>query len=267
MGNRYCKNCGMPVPGQESICPECGYSLEESAPEIVPQQIVPRISLKKQDQVPAGTEDMQQSGQRKSKKTALFVVGGSVIMLCALFFILDIPGEIRKAASRHREEMMSEERTGTAERPDLNIPEMPAISQISIPEVSVSIPNIQFPKPPEAEFSMESYSVKTNQNGETVLDVTVNYTNKAEEEEYYLTNFTVVVKQDDEACKYASSVPENETHMTAKVLPDETILVSQDFVITPEKETTVSVIAFFGEDAYLQETILPHADGTVSVCE
>ena len=39
------------------------------------------------------------------------------------------------------------------------------------------------------------------------------------------------------------------------------------FFVTPEKEATVTVSALFGADIYLEDTVLPHADGTVTVCE
>ena len=51
------------------------------------------------------------------------------------------------------------------------------------------------------------------------------------------------------------------------VKPDETILTTTAFIISAEKETTVAVGAYFADENYLEETILPHADGTVSVSE
>ena len=95
----------------------------------------------------------------------------------------------------------------------------------------------------------------------------VNYTNKAENPKCFMTVFQIAVQQEGMLCQMTAGDPERENHVLDQVPPNETVLISEAFLIDTEKETTVSVSAYFGEDNYLEETILPHTDGTITVCE
>ena len=255
MGSRYCMHCGMPVPRRARICPECGSPLKMSAPPNAPDPTNPRIFPEQMK--PA---DKTHRKKHTSNKSAIvFAVGFIAIFSAAAFFIMRAGKNIENARSRHRENMMDAQRKATTTRPEIKIPEF------SMPEIS--IPDIKLPEPPAAAFSVDSYAVEKNLLGETVLYVNLNYTNKAENKECFLKSFKISVQQDGEACKQTAGDPTRENHLLEHVPPDETVLISEAFIISTEKETNVSVTAFFSEGSCLEETILPHADGTVSVSE
>ena len=129
----------------------------------------------------------------------------------------------------------------------------------------IYIPEIHMPEPPAASFSVESYDIETNQNGETVLYVNVSYTNDAEDKQCFMTNFKISVQQEGEDCKQTALRPDMENNMFDHVQPDETSLISRAFIIDDEKEALVSVDALFSNVNYVKETVLPTTDGTVSV--
>lgn len=238
MGIRYCMHCGMPVPQKAVFCPKCGAPMKIRAPH----------------------KSRQKAAQRSKSspaKTALYLAAGLTGAVCAAaFFILHGGEKIEQAKSRHRENMLNAERNTTEPPSEFSIPD------ISLPEIS--LPEIHLPQPPAAAFSLESYAVGSNPAGETVLYVDISYTNKAEDEKCFLTNFKISVRQDGTACRQTAGKPAAENHLTDHVQPDETALISEAFLIQADREATVSVTAFLGEDNYLEETILPHADGTVS---
>ena len=252
MGIRYCLHCGMPVPRRAKICPECGTSLNVPVPHNTPEPTVPRSSPVK----PKRANQTHRSKQNKNARPFAAVV---IAVCCAIaFFILNAGDKIENARSRHRENMMDAERNTTT-RP------ASGISEFSMPDFS--FPDIQLPKPPPAAFTAESYEVKTNPAGETVLYVNINYTNLAEEKELFLTNFRISVQQNGEECTQTAGDFTPENHLIKQVQPDETVLISAAFLISAEQETTISVCEIFGEKSYLGDTILPHADGTVTVNE
>ena len=245
MENRYCMHCGMPIPRKAKICPECGTVLSRSAMRNDPQ--------------PPQKNQRIRGGKQTANKLGLFLVIGFFGVFCAaLFFIANIAGKIKNANSRHREAEYETQHTASSQaRPEISIPE------ISMPEIS--FPDIHFPEPPAAAFAVESYEIETNLMGETVLYVNISYTNKAEDQQSFFTNFRISVQQDGNACMQTAGNPAKENHLMEQIQPDETALVSEAFIISTEKETAVSVSAFLGGETYLEETVLPHADGTVSV--
>ena len=239
MKEHYCINCGARIPRRAKICQECGFSMNLSAPNM-------------------------ESRLRGTKHLTLILTAIAFAFLIALsagvYFIFRAAGEIRNARSRHRENVMDEERSAQEKsHPEFSMPE------ISMPEIV--IPEIHFPEPPAAAFAPESYEIETDLTGETVLYVNIRYTNKAEEAHCFLTNFKITVQQDGEICRQTAGDPTRENHLLEDVQPDETVLISEAFVIGTEKETSVSVNAFFSGNKYLEETIIPHADGTVSAAE
>ncbi|MBR4201809.1 MAG: zinc ribbon domain-containing protein [Oscillospiraceae bacterium] len=251
MGIRYCMHCGMPVSRKAVFCPECGASLKEAAPRKESDSAAPRDALKKP--APEGRVNRR---KRKANKIAwLFAAGMTAAVCIAAFFILDAGEKIKYARSRRQENIMDAQRSAT-DHPRIRIPE------ISIPDIS--IPDIQIPEPPAAAFAVEGYETETNLKGDTVLYVSIRYTNEAEDEECFLTNFQISVQQEGARCKQTAGDPAKENHLTDLVQPDETVLISAAFIIQAEKEATVSVGAFFGKDNYLEQTVLPHSDGTVS---
>ena len=245
MGVRYCMYCGMPVPRKAKICPECGNSLKAAAPKPAAPRIDPADRMRRRKQ------------HTPNKKAALTAVSLLAVTCTAVIIILNAGSKIENARSRHRENMMDAQRKETHLKIDM--------PEFSMPDIS--IPDLKLPEPPEAEFAVESYAVETDLMGNTVLYVNINYTNKAETKECFLSNFRVTVQQDGGTCRQTAGDPEKENHLLDSVEPDETALISEAFIIEPEKKTTVSLSAFFGEGNYLEEIVLPHADGTVTVRE
>lgn len=244
MGVRYCMYCGMPIPRKAKICPECGNSLKAAAPK----PASPRIA-------PAGRSDRRK--HTPNKKASLAAVSLIAVTCAAFIIILNAGKKIENARSRHRENVMDAERKETHLKIDM--------PEFSMPDIS--IPDLQLPEPPAAEFAVESYAVETDLMGNTVLYVNISYTNKAETQECFMTNFHITVQQDGGTCRQTAGDPTRENHLTDSVQPDETALISEAFIIEPEKKTTVSLRAFFGADNYLEEIVLPHEDGTVTVRE
>lgn len=249
MGNRYCENCGLPVPRKAKICPECRASLNRADVQNGPCQSVPPQFSDEQH-----TEHRINDKKQPNNKIAIFTAIVSIVLFGILIF--NVPHKIKNAISRHRENMMVEQNTETT-RPKISIPE------ISMPEIY--IPEIHMPEPPAASFSVESYDIETNQNGETVLYVNVSYTNDAEDKQCFMTNFKISVQQEGEDCKQTALRLDMENHMFDHVQPDETSLISRAFIIDDEKEALVSVDALFSNVNYVKETVLPNTDGTVSV--
>lgn len=253
MGIRYCMYCGMVISRKANICPECGNSLKLSAPKIKPQTTEKLLDLNK-------LLPKNRLHRRKQNNIALcFAVGLLAVSCGSAFFIMDVSGKIKRARSRHLENMMDEQRDTTTPHHEIKIPEM------SMPVIE--IPDIQIPTAPAAAFAVESYAVETNHMGETVLYVNINYTNKAETEECFLTNFLISVHQEGAVCRLTAGDPAKAQHLTERVQPDETVSVSEAFIIQADKEATVSVASFLGYETYLEETVFPHSDGTVSVSE
>ena len=251
MKTRHCQHCGMPIPRRAKICPECGTSQKHSVP---PTSAAPRFAQEQPGQAGRAHRGQQAANQKGCCCLIAFIV----LFIAAGVIILTVTDKIERARSRHREKS-TDVQHGTTVRPEIKIPEM------SMPEIS--IPDIKLPEPPAAEFAVDSYTVGTNLFGETVLYVNVNYTNKAETPECFLTCFQISVQQDDEMCIMTAGNPAQENHLMDQVQPDETALISEAFIISAEKEAAVSVNAFFSDDTYLEQTILPHADGTVSVIQ
>ena len=254
MGIRYCIHCGMPIPRKVKVCPECGTSQIVSEPRNDLRSIeMPRFSQKKAVRRP---ERRTRRGGQKPKRSALLMTAGILAVFCvAVFFVLKASKEARNARSRQRENMLDSQRT---RRREISIPD------ISMPDIS--FPDIRLPEAPPAAFAPAGYETGTDLMGETFLNVNIYYTNIAEERQCFLTNFRISVQQEGEACRQTvSDVKEN--RLMGYVQPDETALVSEAFLVTPEKEATVTVSALFSDDICLEETVLPHADGTVTVCE
>ena len=250
MKMQYCMHCGMPVPRRAKICPECGNTMKQSAP----QTIVPRFSPEK-----PGAAGRTHRGTQSVNKSALVVSTVAVVVaVAAISVFMTVADNLKDARSRHRENRTEQQR-GTAGHPEISIPE------ISIPEISV--PDLHLPEPPAAEFAAESYEVKTNPAGDTVLYVNLSYTNKAEEQKRFLTNFRISVQQEGELCRQTVGNPENGNGLMSPVQPEETALISEAFIIQAEKEATVSVNALFGKEVIWEETVFPQADGAVSVAE
>ena len=252
MGIRYCMHCGMPVPRRAKICPECGRSLKMRAPQNAPE---PRVLPER----PAAKGRTPRGKQPADKKASCFALGLIALLCTAALIIINAGDRIENARSRRREKKTDTQHNTATTRREIKIPE------IIMPDIT--IPDIQLPQPPAAEFSAESYTVETNLLGETVLYVNINYTNKAETPECFLTSFQISVQQDDKACLMTAGNPAQENHLMDQVQPDETALISEAFIISPEKEAAVSVNAYFSDDTYLEQSILPHADGTVSVIQ
>ncbi len=254
MGIRYCIHCGMPIPRKVKVCPECGTSQIISAPRNDLRSIeMPQFSQKKAVRRPdRGTR----RGQQKPNRFALLLIAGFLAVFCiTVFFVVKASDEIKNARSRHRENMLDSQRT---RRPVISIPD------ISMPDIS--FPDIRLPEPPPATFAAAGYETETDLTGEMFLNVNIYYTNIAEERQCFLTNFRISVQQEGKACRQTVSTAK-ENRLMGYVQPDETALISEAFFVTPEKEATVTVSALFGADIYLEETVLPHADGTVTVCE
>ena len=247
MEEHYCINCGMPIPRKTRICPECGASQILIVPRKNTQQSVPYQRYK------------PRSTRRAAVITGLcFAAVAFFVGFVVILFAADVPDRIKRAHSRHLENQMDAERMEKEKaHPKISIPE------ISMPEIH--IPEIHLPEPPAAEFAAESYTVETNLAGQTVLYVNISYTNRDGKAQCFLTGYRISVQQDGEACRQTAGNPKRENHLMSLVQPEETALVSEAFVISAEKETTVSVSAYFGGETYLEETVIPHADGSVTV--
>ena len=258
MGIHYCMYCGMPIPRKARICPECGASQELPPPQSETQEPQPRLA----EETKRTPQQRQRSRRRRKTNNMIavcFVIGMTVIFGAVLFLVFDAAEGIRRARSRHQENQM-----------DAQGSSKPTIREFSMPEISmpeISIPEIHLPEPPAAEFTVESYQTETNLLGETVLYVNLNYKNTDETAKCFLTSFRISVEQEGTSCRLTAGDPTKENHIASEVQPDETVTVTEAFLISPEKETAVSVHAYFGAEPYLEDTILPHADGTVSAAE
>lgn len=257
METRYCMYCGMPIPRKAKICPECGANQDLSAQKDPQPYVMPQLS---REQINPQRQVRKMLSKQQTDRRALVVVAVFFIaFLTMLFTAFFVTKMTKNARSRHRENQIDEQRR-EKERTH---------PQISLPDFSMpdfSLPEFHLPEPPPADFAFAGYAVETNLRGETVLYVDVDYTNLAETQECFLTGFHITVAQEGEACKQTAGNPARENHLLEYVQPDETALVSEAFVIDAEKETTVSVVAYLGGEIYLEETVIPHADGTVSVC-
>jgi uncharacterized Zn finger protein (UPF0148 family) len=250
--------CGMPIPRKVKICPECGANQDLSAQKDPQPYVMPQLS---REQINPQRQVRKMLSKQQTDRRALVVVAVFFIaFLTMLFTAFFVTKMTENARSRHREDQIDEQRR-EKERTH---------PQISLPDFSMpdfSFPEIRLPEPPPADFAFAGYAVETNLRGETVLYVDVDYTNLADTQECFLTGFHITVEQEGESCRQTAGDPARENHLLGYVQPDETALVSEAFVIDAEKETTVSVVAFLGGEIYLEETVIPHADGTVSVCE
>lgn len=246
MKNRYCINCGMPVPRKAKICPECGCSLKLPVPPL--------------DKLQPDSPHPKRRSKPKINRKALFYAVGLILVFSVLVFLTPtVVTKIQFARSRHQENMLDEQRASTTTRPEFSIPE------ISMPEIA--IPDIRLPEPPPAAFALESYEIKTNPEGETVLYVNVSYTNIAEDKQCFMINYKISVQQEGAECKITAGDPAKDNHLLDQLQPDETAVISEAFIIQAEKETTVSVSAYLGGEKYVKETMIPHTDGTVSASE
>lgn len=256
MKTRYCMYCGMPIPHNAKICPECGSSLN-----ITPLN---RRREKKQNYNKQPTVKKVRSNPdelQRARKIALRI--GLIfpfVFFAAVFCFIRAARMIENARSRHRENQMDAERIEKEKRhPHISIPDF------SMPDFS--FPDIQLPEPPPAEFSVEGYELGTNLTGETVLLVNVSYTNKAETAQCFLMHYRISVQQNGEECPQTAVDPQRENHLVDLVEPDETVQITEAFLISTETEAAVSLRAFFDKNPYLEETVVPHDDGTVTAGE